>query len=538
MRKSLINFIAIALLSAWTSTGVFVSLAPIPALAQTVDKGLLDKAVTDKFYRDREGRPFWTRESGLTAQGEDLLEAIEKAWTHGLNPARYHLAEIEKLIDKNGKQEILEKTLSDSYARLARDLSGMRVSPASLGLESVGWLKPAKAARAFEILAQEGDVEDALAYFTPQGGTYKKLRAELIRLSKEPPPASEKLLPIRLPGQIKPGMSHPDIAKVRARLGAGSRRERPEYYDDALAAAVMRFQRENGLNADGVIGAKTLQLLNRTRADKIRQLMLNLERLRWLPDKKPDRFIVVNVPTMTLWAIDKGRVALDMPVIVGKPERPTKSFVAQITGVRFNPTWTVPPTIRREDIFPKMQEDPAYMSDKGMRVARIDENGQAVALDPASLDWEDMTDEELARLRMVQGAGTNNPLGKIRILMPNSFDMYLHDTNHPDYFNAPDRMISSGCMRMKDPEAVAAFILAGEEGWSRDKMDALIASGKTIDVPVKRRMPVYVLYYTAWVGEDGRVVYGLDAYGEDAALYKALRAIDGIPSLSQNASGD
>lgn len=530
-------FKALLVLSTVLPTIILMSPAPILAQTTVAGRALMDRPAIDRFYKAQEGKPYWTRNGGLSSEGEDLVEAVEQSWTHGLNPDRYHLARIAELekSDNEAARQNLETLLSDAYARYVHDLTGMRVSPTSLGMDTPGWVRPMKASGAFELLEQKRDVDAALAVIAPQGGTYAKLRQELIKLSDDAPPDYEAALPINTKRGLKPGLRDKDIPKVRARLGVSSRRENADLYDDSLAGAVIRFQKENGLVADGVIGAKTLQYMNRTQADKIKQLALNLERLRWVPAQKPERFIVVNVPTATLWALDRGRVAIDMPVIVGRKDRPTKSFITEITGVRFNPTWTVPPTIKNEDILPKLQENAAYVMDTGMDLVKVEGETRTV-IDPLQVDWKDMTREDMKSIRMVQGAGSNNPLGNIRILMPNRFDIYLHDTNHPEYFNKPDRMISSGCMRMKDPEAVAAFILDEQPDWSEADMNALLASGRTRDVLVAERIPVYVLYYTAWVGEDGRVAYGEDIYGEDARLFRALSALDGIAIFSQNKS--
>jgi murein L,D-transpeptidase YcbB/YkuD len=289
----------------------------------------------------------------------------------------------------------------------------------------------------------------------------------------------------------------------------------------------MRFQRDNGLESDAIIGSTTLQMLNQTNQKRIMQLIANMERLRWVPEEKPKRFVIVNIPSATLWAIDNGHVRFEMPVIVGSPARPTSSFITQIEGVRFNPDWTIPSTIKRFDIVPKIQAEPDYLQNKGIEIIK-GYGAAARTLDPASIDWATISAAELNSLRMVQIPGEHNPLGRIRILMPNKYNIYLHDTNHPEYFEKAARAVSSGCIRLYDPEKMASFIMEGRSGWSKGDMQSVLATLETMDIEIERSVPVYVLYYTAWLDENGKIVYGPDIYKQDQKLLKILSKLDAL----------
>jgi murein L,D-transpeptidase YcbB/YkuD len=244
-------------------------------------------------------------------------------------------------------------------------------------------------------------------------------------------------------------------------------------------------------------------------------------------ENKPDKFVVVNIPSATLWAVEGGKVAFEMPVIVGRTKRPTNMFITEIQGVRFNPNWTVPPTIKRDDILPKLQADPEYLTHKGMELIGLTDQGR-VSLDPASIDWSTITAEDLQSLRFVQDAGNNNPLGRVRVLMPNAYNIYLHDTNEKYYFDRSQRAVSSGCVRMKDPELMAEFIMKNRSSWEDGDMEAMFAHGKTRDVSIDTPIPVYLLYYTVWVNQKGDLVYGNDLYNHDESLIKMLSELDGI----------
>jgi murein L,D-transpeptidase YcbB/YkuD len=496
---------------------------------------LLDRVAMRGFYEHRGDAPFWLASTGAGSKARVMLDRLENAWTHGLNPDRYHVATIRGLMDKRDEDSRLrlELLLSDAFMRYAQDLSGMRVSPEGMNIDPDSWRKTMAPEAALALLAGGSNIDTILKTVEPQGKTYRLLRAELTRLMQEPPAAYEAVLPITMNGIMRPGWSHKTIAAIRTRLGVQPQTDNVYLYDDRLAAAVMKFQRENGLQDDGVIGSDTLHLLNRTKQDKILQIIVNLERLRWVSEAKPERFVVVNIPAATLWAIDRGRVQFEMPVVVGNPGRRTQSFIAEITGVRFNPDWTIPPTIKRYDILPKILAEPDYLQGKGIELVS-GYGHEAVTVDPNSIDWENIPAKELNALRMIQVPGEHNPLGHIRILMPNKYNIYLHDTNHPELFNSQARAQSSGCIRLKDPEKMAAFVMNGQQGWALPMMQEILQTGATTDLAISRPIPVYVLYYTAWADAQGRVVYGNDIYRQDPRLTARLSAIDGFAIPGHN----
>ncbi len=250
------------------------------------------------------------------------------------------------------------------------------------------------------------------------------------------------------------------------------------------------------------------------------QLALNMERLRWLPEEKPERFIIVNIPSARLWAIEKGQTRLEMPVIVGRKDRATPSFIVDSIGVRFHPTWTIPPTIKRKDIWPKLKENPYYLLDKKVEIFEDNKT-----LDPSVVDWNAIKDSELHNFKMVQLPGETNPLGKVRILMPNKYSIFLHDTIETG-FSGHERSYSSGCIRLQKPEKVAEFILQKD-------VRQFIDSNETQDILSKSNVPIHILYHTAWLGAGQKVVYGEDIYGYDKSLEKALNKINGLPNISK-----
>lgn len=500
-------------------------LTPAAATSDVLkDIKLSDRDAILNHYKSTGDKPLWLGR-GRTDEARAVLGLLEESWTHGLNPEKYHVGEIRALLDEgspvNERQARLELLLTDAVVRYGRDVSGIRINPAPLGVRASFWQQPFESESILLKILEAKSPVDALRDLEPKGQLYKALRAEMARLNTEKN-SYDHLLPMGFGDRLfKPGSTHKDVVALRARLGLAHNPDfGPEtFYDDSLAAAVMAFQKTHNLKADGVIGPKTRSLLNRTNRDRMEQIVANLERMRWLDREKPERFILVNIPSQRLWAIDRGKIVHEMPVVVGQPSRQTKIFKAEIKGIRFNPTWTVPPGIKVKDMLPKLQADPYALNQKGIGLYQ---NGRSV--DPASIDWANISRSELMGIRMVQGSGSHNALGHIRVLMPNDYDIYLHDTNHRELFANDERTLSSGCIRLSEPEKIASFVLSRNPDWSEGKMRERIDSGRTSEVSAAEPFPVYIVYQSVWLGEGGELVYGPDVYGQDRKLIDMLAA--------------
>lgn len=510
--------------------GAVIEAAMVSALdAGKIDtRDFRDPAVMKVFYDHRNMRPVWVdRRATDYSNAKQILQVLDESWSHGLNPDNYHVDAIRLLLrsDRPADRAQLDLLLSDAVIRYGHDITGLRLSPRELNQDAQYWRVPIAAADVLQQVSANGSgAAAALRGLAPTDALYQRLRQELQTLVTHPDRGYEQYLPLNFGGvSLRPGEVNVSVPKLRARMGVAYDADYgPEkLYDDPLAAAVMNFQHQNGLTADGIIGPKTLVLLNRSTRDQIEQIVANMERLRWVDDRKPDKYIIVNIPSATLWAIEDKEVAFEMPVIVGRPERATKSFVTEITGVRFNPKWTVPPTIKAKDFLPKLVEDPTYLLNKGIEVSIL-VDGKRETLDSTAIDWANVTRADLARMRMTQAAGDNNALGRVRVLMDNPYDIYLHDTNAPEFFNKPDRALSSGCIRMSKPEDVANFILHGNKGWSNERMQGIFARERTAEVNTENKVPVYILYQTIWLDDKGQLIYGPDIYQQDRRVLDVM----------------
>ncbi len=313
------------------------------------------------------------------------------------------------------------------------------------------------------------------------------------------------------------------IPALRARMAATDPAvpRQGQGYDQPLVEAVKRFQASEGLEADGRIGRITLAALNRQPSVQVAQLRANLDLRRALGAEPTERRIEVNVAHQRLAVIEAGRRVLEMNVIVGKPARATPMLRVRLTAIQFNPRWGVPLRNAKEDLLPRFRRDPRAMMEKGFRVYSMQE-GQAVEVDPTTIEWSRVNPERFPYV-IRQDAGELNALGRIKFVIPNSDDIFMHDTPDRYLFRRPDRAFSSGCIRLEKPMELLEVALAGMSGWDRPRIDRLLAERVTAGVQVRQSMPVRLHYTTAQV-EDGRVVLRPDIYGLDEAYARAMDA--------------
>jgi murein L,D-transpeptidase YcbB/YkuD len=308
------------------------------------------------------------------------------------------------------------------------------------------------------------------------------------------------------------GSTGPDVALLRRRLAITedlpADKEAGDVYDDVVVQAVRRFQARHGLEMTGSVGPHTLAALNVPVGKRLHQLGASLDRLARMDFTFAQRYVVVNLPGAFAEAVDGDKVVRRYVVQVGRPERPSPTLTTHITTVNLNPTWTVPLGILKKDVIPKMRKDPSYAARMHMRVL----DGAGREIDPAAVDW---SSERAPNFTIRQDSGTWNALGAVRIDMPNAHSVYMHDTSHKEFFSADYRFQSSGCTRVEDPRALAAWLLADTPGWSRTQIDAAIAKGERTDVRLARKIPVAWIYLTGWATRDGIIHFRDDIYGHD-----------------------
>ncbi|WP_425457226.1 L,D-transpeptidase family protein [Blastochloris sulfoviridis] len=312
-------------------------------------------------------------------------------------------------------------------------------------------------------------------------------------------------------GRLRVGMRHRAVPALRQRLAASGDLDPAagvsDVFDSYVEAGVRRFQARHGLQADGVVRESSYRALNVPADVRLRQLETNLGRLKAMSGFLGNRFITVNIPAAQLEAVENGAVVSRHTAIVGKPDRPSPVLSVKIQEVNFNPFWTVPVSIIRKDLIPKMQAEPEYLAKYKIRVY----DGRGRELDPRQINWYS---EEAVNYQFRQDPGEQNSMGSVRINMPNQHAVYMHDTPQKNLFGEDRRFDSSGCVRVQNVRDLVTWILAGSQ-WARPQIDSVIRSGERADAKPVAPVPVYWVYVTAWATSDGVVQFREDIYNRD-----------------------
>jgi murein L,D-transpeptidase YcbB/YkuD len=311
---------------------------------------------------------------------------------------------------------------------------------------------------------------------------------------------------------LRLGSRQPSVTALRKRLmvsgdidaGAGL----SDIYDSYVEAAVRRFQARHGVTADGVVREQTIKAMNVPAATRLAQLRANLVRLRSMSGNLGARYVMCNIPAARIEAIEGGVAVSRHTAVVGKPDRPSPDINSKIIEINFNPYWTVPVSIVRRDLIPKMQAEPDYLTSNRIRI--FDPHGNE--LTPSQINWYS---QEAVNYRFKQDPGDFNSLGTIRINFPNKDGVYMHDTPAKNLFGEDFRFDSSGCVRVQNVRELVSWLLADTPGWPRQEIDAVIKSGDRKDVRVAKPVPLYWVYVTAWATPDGVTQFREDIYGRD-----------------------
>jgi murein L,D-transpeptidase YcbB/YkuD len=365
---------------------------------------------------------------------------------------------------------------------------------------------------------RDNRVAESLMELTPTHPDYRALRKALADYRAQAARGAWPAVPVQL--KAKPGQRNSQMAALARRLaasgdfkGAEAANSQTTSYSAELQEAVKRFQRRHGLTDDAVVGPALVAELNVPLDARIRQIELNMERWRWLPRDLGDRHILVNIPEMRLDVRDRGNVPLTMRVVVGKQDTPTPIFNDDMTYLVFAPYWNVPPDIAEKETLPSVLKDPGFLARTNMEV--VDESGNP--LDPGSIDLG-----APGKYRFRQRPGTDNSLGLVKFMFPNQYNVYLHDTPADSLFARASRSLSHGCVRLEQPEKLAAYVLRDQPEWTAERIAEAMHGEEERTVKLKEKLPVYIGYWTASVSADGLVQFRKDVYGIDGRLTTKL----------------
>lgn len=492
--------------------------------SQLADRGRAEADVVAMFYQQRGFRPVWTRPERL----QGLIEAVNAVSEHGLDPADFAIDTLHREARQASaeltpeRQVARELLLTDTLARLVQQLRHGKADPRSL-YPDWNFSLPAgpfeQAVRLASIIDAPA-LAEAVQQQAPDLPLYRQLQLGLKHYRSLSATGAWPAVPSG--PTLRPGDRDARVAAVRARLVAEGVAELtpaadPLLYDKTLVEAVKRFQHGAGLASDGAVGRLTIEALNAGPEQRLAQIRVNLERLRWVAQDMRGDHLIVDIVGYHAYLYMDGLPVWSSRVIVGKPARRTPSLLDSVQHLVFNPKWVVPPTILREDVVPAVLRNPDYLAKHRMRV--IDRSGQAI--DPQHIDWAHARRAGFPYM-IVQNAGADGSLGRIKFSLANPYSIYLHDTNARSLFRRDTRALSSGCVRLEKPNELAVLLLDDAERWSPEALEQALASGKTRSVPVARHMPVLLHYATAGLDEDGQLQLRPDIYGRDAQVLAAL----------------
>lgn len=495
-------------------------------LVETAAGASLPEALRD-LYRRRDYRPVWFVEGRPNSRAKEIRGRLGTVDAEGLNAANYPVPAL--LVSKPedaGPRELALADLATSKTvlRYATDLHDGRFEPRRV---DPNWdiarkdRLPASSWLASSIV--DSRLAAAIKGLAPIHPVYLHLRQALSKHLRLRAAGGWPGIPATGPNRLEIGGRDPQVTQLRARLrvtdGPLPDTDDPGLFDGEVQEALKRFQRRHGLNDDGVLGRRTRRALGVPIGDRIAQLRAAMERWRWMPRELGATHVLVNVPAQRLWVYKGHDAILTMRTIVGKYKRQTPTFSAAISYFVLRPKWYVPNRIAVEDLVPKAQKDPDYYRRAGFTIT---DKASGEQVDPGSVDWAAYGKDRAFPFRLVQRAGDDNALGKIKIMFSNPYGVYLHDTSSPSLFLKEERMFSSGCIRVEQPLELASSVLSVAEPVAPEVINRMIAEAPiNRHLSLKKTVPLHVVYMTAWADEHAAYFYE-DSYARDARLLSAI----------------
>lgn len=475
--------------------------------------------VLKQHYVDNQGELLWVGTGRMTP----LVQRLEFAEDDGLQKSDYPVDYLISLRDQVDPSNVLaagytEIAFSAFFLGYAKDLATGRVILHKIDRDHFQKPRNIDLLALLQGVSEQKNPSSYLDSVEPQNAHYRALKSLL-----------RKYRDIAARGgwgsmdrgeALKPGMSDARVPQLRARLersGDISPRSPadPELYSEDLVLAFEQFQKRNGLTPDGVIGPNSLSMLNVTAEERMRQIIVNMERWRHMPRDMGDKHLMVNIAAFELYRYEAGQLMETRPVMVGKDRHQTPIFSDELEYVDINPTWTVPYSIATKEMLPKLKANPTYLGPNFQLLA----GGKEIPFSSVNFNHYSRGNFPFT---IRQKPGEKNALGVIKFMLPNRHAIYLHDTPARALFGKTQRAFSHGCIRVYKPLEFGETILRDVPGWDLERLKAVVETRKTTRVRLPQKKPIHILYATAWRGEGGSVEFRQDIYSRDKKLYNAL----------------
>lgn len=461
------------------------------------------------FYHHRNYEYAWFDTTGLAEQAHNFLN-LQRSYITDFSDSSFYNQLLEELFEdmhirkvrpSMGDPKVLqaELLLTGQFFRYAAKV----FKGSDLDARQLGWYIPKKKINLTALLDSTLKTPQAegvpLLTVNPQYHKLQEQLAKYLALEKQYP--KDSIAPVKK--SLKAGDTAYRITQIKQRLqllGDMPAGNTSNLFDSSLTVAVRTFQQRMGLATDGVIGSRMIAELNVSLSDRIRQILVNIERVRWMPAERGSNFVLVNIPEFKLHVMDSGRQVMEMNVIVGKAANNTVIFTSNLKYVVFSPYWNVPPSITRNEILPAIRRNSHYLARNNMEITSYSGG--------------------LPEIR--QRPGPTNALGLVKFLFPNNYNIYLHDTPNKELFSMTNRSFSHGCIRISEPKRFAEYLLRDDPSWTSDTIDSAMHLSKEKWVNINKPIPVYVVYFTAWVDAEGKMNFRNDLYKHDEKMAEKL----------------
>lgn len=486
--------------------------------SNTVEKYLEQNKISDtlvrrvrSFYNTRNYQFAWFSGEGLTEQAFGFWNLLDHYTTY---------TDDTSLTDKSLKRRIdnlmLEENLSVSASNKTFVNTELRLTllflKYSLKNFGKGFVKRKELERFIPRKKQDAlYLADSLLtkkhkdnrYFEDINEPYKKLKEQLAKYVDIARKGGWPMITATGKKPLKEGNSSQDIVVVKKHLyltGDLPVNDTSRFFNDTLTLAIKNFQERHGLQTSGAINTETVKELNVSALERVKQLLINMERMRWMPSQPEGKLILVNIPEFVLHVMENGKKVFDMKIVVGKEGHNTMMFTKTLNQIVFSPYWNVPPSIVKDELLPEMAKDPDYLQKQNMEI--IGEH------------------DGIPEIRQLPGE--NNSLGKVKFLFPNSYNIYFHDTPAKSLFNKNKRAYSHGCIRLNEPQKMAQYLLQNDASWDEMKISEAMNAEKEQYVKLKEPVEVFITYYTAWVDENGKLNFREDIYDHDKKIERKM----------------